>query len=417
MKHTHWRGAAVAVALAATMSIPGVVTAQEASPDLSGVQLTVWSIAAPSPAQQAVNDAFTAKTGVTFDWLALPGTGYSQNALTKWQSGDHPDIFWYHAQPNWFLQLQPEQNLQDVSQEAFVQEYAPGLGVGGEVGDQKFGIQLSPPSMYGLIYNKDLMEQAGLTPPTTFDELLGFCADAREKLPDVAPIVMGGGDQWPLQLPAFQWVADAQAADPGLMGAVNRNEVTFSDPRFVDAFAKTKQLLDAGCFNDDVLTATYGDMQTSIMNDEALSLFAGDWFVSDLVAAGFDPAQIDAKLDVSPIGSEAPFVPYGPPFAETNFYLPKTGDERSERAALEYAQFMMGEGYPIYFEQQGGILSCRASRQETTSLASCSTSSTVSGRWVSRHGRTPRPPTTGPSRFTCPSSSRARSRPRMWGRR
>ena len=124
-----------------------------------------------------------------------------------------------------------------------MQEYAPGLGVGGEVGDQKFGIQLSPPSMYGLIYNKDLMEQAGLTPPTTFDELLGFCADAREKLPDVAPIVMGGGDRWPLQLPAFQWVADAQAADPGLMDAVNRNEVTFSDPRFVDAFAKTKQLL------------------------------------------------------------------------------------------------------------------------------------------------------------------------------
>jgi raffinose/stachyose/melibiose transport system substrate-binding protein len=325
------------------------------APDLSGIELTVWSIAAPSPAQQAVNDAFTEKTGATFDWLALPGTGYSQNALTKWQAGDWPDIFWYHAQPNWFLQLQPEQNLQDISQEAFVETYAPGLGVGGEVGDAKYGVQLSPPSMFGLIYNKRLMEQAGLTPPSTFAELLQFCADARAALPDVAPIHLGGGDQWPLQLPPFQWVADAVAADPGLMDAVNANEVTFSDPRFVDAFAKTKELQDAGCYNDDILTATYGDMQTAMMNDEAFTTFAGDWFVTDLLLAGFEPAAIEETLDVAPIGVDAPYLTYGPPFAETNFFLPKTGDAAHEAAALESARFIMGEGYPIYFEHQGGI--------------------------------------------------------------
>lgn len=102
-------------------------------------------------------------------------------------------------------------------------------------------------NVLGLMYRRDLFEQAGLDPdkpPQTWDELKATCAVLKDKLPDTA--CFGVRNEGGLA----GWMSFAMQAsfgqDPNLTTEGDKNVAAFNNPSMVKALTLWKELYDAG---------------------------------------------------------------------------------------------------------------------------------------------------------------------------
>ena len=97
-----------------------------------------------------------------------------------------------------------------------------------------------------LWYNKALLEQAGVTPPTTWDELLDACTKLNAA--GVIPITTGNKDLWP----AGNWFGHLASRVVGedVYAQTLSGTGKFATPEWETAFGYIKQLADAKCVND-----------------------------------------------------------------------------------------------------------------------------------------------------------------------
>ncbi len=150
-----------------------------------------------------------------------------------------------------------------------------------------------------LFYNVPLFAEHGLTPPTTFEELLATC-DALIAA-DVIPIATGNKDLWA----AGNWLAHMVSRVVGeeSYDALLRGEGTFSSPEWEQAFGYVAQLREHSCVNDSA---------NSIADDEGAALFfngaaamhpIGSWLVSWAVTDAPDLEFDFVNLPAMPEGS------------------------------------------------------------------------------------------------------------------
>lgn len=117
----------------------------------------------------------------------------------------------------------------------------------------------------GGVYNAKALQDAGLKIPTTYSEVLGFCADA-QKAGKVA-YALGAQTQWVTQLVTYALVpTTVYSKDPDFNQKQLNKEVTFQDSGWLDAMTKYKEMFDKGCFNKDAL-GTSVDNQTAMVAD------------------------------------------------------------------------------------------------------------------------------------------------------
>src|SRR5260221_1701264 len=262
--------------------IATMILARNAVRAADQLTLTVWIPPVFADAQkQQILDYGTAKN-VKMDIVVFPNP-FEQSVLAKWAAGDHPDLIYWHAIGNWVVQLNPTETLQDLSKESFIDRTIPGLlDKSSSFQGKIYGALVNYPFLDGVFYNKPLFAKYNLTIPKGYQDLLSLCATLQKAAPDVAPIYVGGGDQWPLQvLPFMMWNDDLIAKD--LIAKVNKNDAKFTDPVFVDGVAKQKELLDKGCYNKDILTAKFEDEQKALMGGKAAMVFQGTWMVGSLL--------------------------------------------------------------------------------------------------------------------------------------
>jgi len=146
-----------ALTVAASMG----TTALAQSPAAEPVTLTAWIGPVFSEAQQKQLDDWAAATGNTIQTEVFP-LPFEQNVLTKWATGERPDLLFFHAIGNWLVQLDPETNLQDLSAEPFVQRTIAGLlEKSGSYNGKNYAAVLNYPYLDGVFYNKPLFEQHG----------------------------------------------------------------------------------------------------------------------------------------------------------------------------------------------------------------------------------------------------------------
>ena len=213
---------------------------------------------------------------VSIEITVLENEAFKAKLATAMQSGSPPDIF-----QSWGGGV-----LKQYGDAGLVQDLTPALAENGW-GDS---FQPGPISLYtfdgitygvpwnagmvGFWYNKALFEQAGITePPATWTELL----DAVTKLKDagITPIALGEKDKWPGH---FYWVylATRIGGSDAFLKAYER-EGSFSDPAFVDAGTRLKELVDLQPFQNGFLGAAYGDHQVQMANGQAAMELMGQW--------------------------------------------------------------------------------------------------------------------------------------------
>jgi raffinose/stachyose/melibiose transport system substrate-binding protein len=311
-----------------------------------GVTLTAWTLQSDPAVLQELYDQFAAETGHKITVVKLPSDGFEGALTTKWAAGERPDMMEWHGGETSLLSFNPTENLQDLSDEAFVARSGNFSKLNTSYGGKVYGLLMGHPAAFGLYYRKDIFERLGLTPPSTSDELLKSCADIRAKDPSINPIEEGAGSGWPpfVMVAAYMggqlkngWVDKLAARTVKLDDA---------DSPVLGSLRFYRQAVAAKCFNKDYLSAQYEDTYKALATGKAAMVSQHSGILIDIRAA-FGDKVIQDNIGFAAWSAQGPVVTEQADPSGT-WYLPKTGDPAREAAAREFIRFMSGPAYVKY---------------------------------------------------------------------
>jgi raffinose/stachyose/melibiose transport system substrate-binding protein len=131
----------------------------------------------------------------------------------------------------------------------------------------------------GAVYNEQALQNAGLTAPTTWTELLKFCADAKAK--GTPAFALGLHDAWVTQLIPYALVSTlVYQADPTFDTDMASGKAKFATSGWKDALQKYMDMNKAGCFQQDPLATSYEQTQTLAATGKTLGIVQGNWVIS-----------------------------------------------------------------------------------------------------------------------------------------
>ncbi len=134
--------------------------------------------------------------------------------------------------------------------------------------------------------NQALLKSYGVEEPKTWDGLLSACKTLSAA--KVIPITLGngGGDQWTAvqwyDALLYQYTGDVVGVDATL----GTNGASFTDPEFVKAAARFRELIDAHCFPPGFTGLNYQQMSSQFISGKAAMNFTGSWFAGEVAAGG-----------------------------------------------------------------------------------------------------------------------------------
>lgn len=150
----------------------GTKTGAKTTPPAKQVVLTYWGLWEPSAVLDETLRAYeTAHPGVKIDYRIQSHKDYRERLQTAIASGNGPDIFRYHA--SWVPMLGEDLSVLPatvMSAADFKTTFYPSAVEQLQIDGKIVGL----PMMYeglGLYYNKDILQTAGVEPPTTWAEL------------------------------------------------------------------------------------------------------------------------------------------------------------------------------------------------------------------------------------------------------
>jgi raffinose/stachyose/melibiose transport system substrate-binding protein len=176
------------------------------------------------------------------------------------------------------------------------------------------------------------------------------------KAKDITPIFEAGGSGWPQQLLAFNLMGEYNVGDV-YTKSINDGSTKVTDPKgpFVQALTNYNRLRTDGCFNSNATSAKYEDSVKAVYEGKAAMVAQH----SDIVAnfnsdAGGDTKKVDATVGFVGVSTTKPIANYAPTPLGT-YYVPKTGDDTKQRAAVDFIDFITGAGYANYVKEAGAI--------------------------------------------------------------
>jgi raffinose/stachyose/melibiose transport system substrate-binding protein len=235
---------------------------------------------------QALVDAYTAQhPNVTINIETRPGGTDGDNIVkTRLASGEMADIFFYNS-GSLLQALHPKDTLVDLSQEPFVanivDSFLPTVSQDGQV----FGVPTGTALGGGILYNKKIYEQLGLSVPKTWAE---FEAN-NEKIKEagIAPIGATYGDTWTSQLFVLADYCNVQTANPNFATDYTNNKAKYaSTPGAMAGFDYLQEGFDKGWYQKDFATTKFeqglkmladGEFAQYPMLSFALGTIATNW--------------------------------------------------------------------------------------------------------------------------------------------
>lgn len=354
------RTVGLAAALAASVALAACSGSGTTSPRTdgeapTGVTLTMWHTTADSPAILDLYAAWEEQSGNTIELIDIPADTFPATVQTQWATGDRPDLLEFYGAREDLRSLNPAQNLVDLSDLEFVDHLGDLAGLSGSLDGTTYGVTLGPVTVFGLFYNKAVLEGSGLAIPESYDDLAGLCTALDGT--GVTPIFEAGGSGFPpMILSVFLYMAEfnegLEYADAVLTGDERLDD---PDGPFVEGLTAYAELRDSGCFNGDATTATFeAGLQSVFDGSAALIALPSDMAGLLIGSHDGDAALVSDTVGFAPLSATAAVGNFSPSPSGT-FYVPKTGDEEKQRAAIDFIEFVSGKGYQAYVDQAGII--------------------------------------------------------------
>jgi len=206
---------------------------------------------------QALVDAYTAQhPNVTITIETRPGGTDGDNIVkTRLASGEMTDIFFYNS-GSLLQALHPTDTLVDLSKEPFVanivESFLPTVSQEGQV----FGVPTGTALGGGILYNKKIYEQLGLSVPKTWAE---FEAN-NEKIKEagIAPVGATYGDTWTSQLFVLADYCNVEQGNPNFAADYTANKAKYaSTPAAMAGFNYLQEGFDKDWYQQDFATTKF----------------------------------------------------------------------------------------------------------------------------------------------------------------
>lgn len=232
---------------------------------------------------------------------------FKQAIRTYLAASTPPDVMTWFAgnRARFFIDKGLIMDISDVFQEqGWNEDFPKGFVALSTVGDKQYFV---PTSYYwwALYYNKSVLEENGLQPPTTWDELLNACSVLKDK--GITPISIGTKAPWT----AAAWFDYLNMRVNGPEFHINLMLGTekYDDPRVKKVFEYWAQLLDNGCFTEDAASYAWQDAVTPLVQGKAAMYLMGQFIMDSIPAeeqANFDFVRFPIIDPNVPIGEDAP---------------------------------------------------------------------------------------------------------------
>ena len=208
---------------------------------------------------QGLIDAYTAlNPNVTIEVETRPGGADGDNIVkTRLATGEMTDIFWYNS-GSLLQALNPSETLVDLSAEPFianiVESYLPTVSQG----DGIYGVPSETAMGGGILYNKKVYADLGLSVPKSWEE---FAANnVAIKAAGIAPIGATYKDTWTSQLFVLADYYNVQAEIPTFAEDYTANKVKYATtPAAMTGFTRLQDAFENGWYQEDFGAATFDD--------------------------------------------------------------------------------------------------------------------------------------------------------------
>jgi len=251
--------AAPATAAPATAAPATAVPATEAPV----VPVTLTYLADESEATQtsvkALAEAYMAlHPNVTINVESRPGGTEGDNIVkTRLATGEMTDIFWYNT-GSLFQALNPAETLVDLTNEPFmaniVESFLPTVSQNG----QAYGVPSGTAMGGGILYNKKVYADLGLSVPKTWAE---FEANNKViKAAGIAPVIAtyDGTATWTSQLFVLADYYNVEQAVPTFAADYTANKAKYAAiPAAMNGFNYLQEAFEKGWYQPDYATTTF----------------------------------------------------------------------------------------------------------------------------------------------------------------
>jgi multiple sugar transport system substrate-binding protein len=267
--------------------------------------------------------------GITIEQQSVPAAQVMTKALRMASSKSLPDIVQFDASE--MPTFADAGGLVDLKTLGLsTQDIPEGIVDFGSYKGTYYGAARSVNTL-ALFYNKDLLDQAGVKVPTTWDELRAAAEKLTQGNRYGLALSAGGAEDGVFQFTPFMW-------------SNGGDETKLDSPQVVQALDYWKALLADGSLSKSTVNWTQADVNDQFMAGNAAMMINGPWQVETLNTKKSLHWEI-AQIPVPKAGEDS----VGP-LGGAVLTVPNTGDERREKMA-------------------GKIVGCLSSQQEQLTYA------------------------------------------------
>jgi raffinose/stachyose/melibiose transport system substrate-binding protein len=193
---------------------------------------------------------------VTINIESRPGGTEGDNIVkTRLATGDMTDIFFYNS-GSLLQALNPSQTLVDLTDQAFIENIQESFLPTVSQGEGIFGVPTGTAMGGGILYNKAIYEELGLSVPKTWDEFVANNAAILEA--DIAPVMATFGDTWTSQLFVLADYYNVAQAHPTFAEDYTNNQAKYATtPEAMAGFTYLQQGFDDGWWQQDYATTRF----------------------------------------------------------------------------------------------------------------------------------------------------------------
>jgi len=220
-----------------------------------GVKLTMMSTATTKADQQIYKEivADFEKANPEIDIEdTYPGDGYEDLARVKMAADDMPDLFDTHG----WAKSRYGEYTEDLSDMDWVKNLDEAMKP--ILTDDKGKLHAYPvnQALDGMSYNKTLLDEYGIKPPKTFDELMAALEEVKKKSKgEVVPFWLGGSDKSQFGQYFDEFATTLLITDKENSHGEALLDGSFDWSNYTYLPEKLKEMNDKGLLNKDVLTA------------------------------------------------------------------------------------------------------------------------------------------------------------------
>ncbi|NUW41844.1 ABC transporter substrate-binding protein [Nonomuraea rhodomycinica] len=315
-------------------------------------QVLTLAAAGQGPAKAAIEAFRKANPGVTVKTtFTEDDASYQQQIRTQLSSGTAPDVFrlWPGGGNTMAVRdLGKDGMLADLSGE----DWAGGLSADLKaVTSDPAGKVVAVPvtiGAIGAVWNDQALQASGLAKPTTWPEVLRFCADAKAK--GVVPFALGLKSAWVTQLVPYALTASlVYGPNPGFTQAQKDGKASFAGSAWRQALEKYVRMRDQGCFNDSPNGVGYDEQMRMFGQGQALG-------VVHVLSA------VQSAREYAPAGTTFSMTPFPATDSAAGTYLPVSvgivygvnAKARNPELARRFIRFLASpEGQALYATASG----------------------------------------------------------------